>query len=245
VDGARAPGGPSTAPTRGDRRRPATKGERTREHLFRTALDLFERQGFEATTLRDIASSAGVSLGLLYRYYPGKDALVLELYEELTEDFMKRTARLPAAPWPVRATFALRASLDVLGPHRDSLRALLGTTTIESQGPLLVPGRSLPHARVEARFVEAVAGAEDAPPEAERLGRALYLLHLVVLLFWLLDRSPRQSATVLALALLEQWAPFVSEAAKVPGVAMLASEAGKLLELGILGSVDETKGDSA
>ena len=220
----------------------ASKGERTRFLLFRTALALFEEKGFDQTTLRDIASSAGVSLGLLYRYFPGKDALVLELYEELTEDFLKATATLPVAVWPVRAMVALRASLDVLGPHRESLRALLGTTTIEREGPLLVPGRALPHTRVEARFVEAVTGATDAPADGERLGRSLYLVHLVVLLFWLLDRSPRQAATERALSLLEQWAPLISGAAENPVLLGLAAEVGKLLEFGVLGA-SETSND--
>lgn len=230
---ARTKGTPPAA--RGGEKGPS-KGERTRLLLFRSALALFEEKGFEGTTLRDIASSAGVSLGLLYRYFPGKDALVLELYEVLTEDFLKATAALPVSTWPVRAMFALRASLAVLGPHRDSLRALLGTTTIEREGPLLVPGRALPHARVEARFVEAVTGATDAPANGERLGRSLYLVHLVVLLFWLLDRSPRQVATDRALSLLDRCAPLISEAANNPTVAGLADEIGTLLELGVLGA---------
>lgn len=213
-----------------------SKGERTRLLIVRSALALFEEKGFDGTTLRDIASRAGVSLGLLYRYFSGKDALVLELYEELTEDFLEATASLPIATWPVRAMFALRSSLDVLRPHRESLRALLGTTTIEHQGPLLVPGRALPHARVEARFVEAVTGASDAPPDGERLGRSLYLVHLIALLFWLLDRSPRQVATDRALALLDRYAPLISQAADYPMVAGLAGEVGRLLELGMLGT---------
>jgi AcrR family transcriptional regulator len=214
--------------------------------LFRTALALFQEKGFDGTTLRDIASSAGVSLGLLYRYFPGKDALVLELYEGLTEDFLKATTSLSDAAWPVRAIAALRASLEVLGPHRESLRALLGTTTIEREGPLLVPGRALPHARVEARFarfVEAVTGALDAPEDGERLGRSLYLVHLVVLLFWLLDRSPRQVATGRALSLLERCAPLISEAANNPAVVALAAEVGKILELGVLGEPETSGGE--
>lgn len=220
-----------------------SKGARTKEHLFRTALELFRKKGFDDTTLRDIASEADVSLGLLYRYFPGKDALVLELYEELTEDFEEATATLPDGPWPVRVMIALRSSLDVLRPHRDALRALLGTTTIEKEGPLLVPGRALPHGRVEARFVEAVTGSTEPPEGAERLGRSLYLVHLVVLLFWLLDRSPRQIATDRALALLDAWAPFAAEAAKNPMTRTIASEVGKILDLGVLGiSGEEPKG---
>jgi AcrR family transcriptional regulator len=237
---------PKATPAVGKRAgRGPSKGERTRLLIFRSALALFEEKGFDGTTLRDIASRAGVSLGLLYRYFPGKDALVLELYEDLTEDFLKATAALPAATWPVRAMFALRASLEVLGTHRESLRALLGTTTIEREGPLLVPGRALPHARVEARFVEAVTGATDAPADSERLGRSLYLVHLVVLLFWLLDRSPRQVATDRALSLLDRCAPLISQAANNPMVAGLGVEIGKLLELGVLGGSETSSGPGA
>src|SRR5262245_42460818 len=89
---------------------PRKKGERTREHLVKTAFALFEKKGFEQTTLRDIASRAKVSLGLLYRYYPSKDALVVELYEELSKEFERRAAELPNGMWHDRFLVALRTS---------------------------------------------------------------------------------------------------------------------------------------
>ena len=45
-------------------------------------------------SLRQIATRAKVSLGLLYRYYPSKDALVLELYDELSREFVTRATPL-------------------------------------------------------------------------------------------------------------------------------------------------------
>ena len=39
---------------------PRKKGERTRAHLVKTAFSLFETKGFERTTLRDIATAAGL-----------------------------------------------------------------------------------------------------------------------------------------------------------------------------------------
>ena len=47
---------------------PATlgkKGEMTRQQILSAALNLFRERGFDAATMRDIAESAGMSLGLL------------------------------------------------------------------------------------------------------------------------------------------------------------------------------------
>ena len=51
--------------------------------------------------------------------------------------------------------------------------------------------------RVERAFTAAVSAANDAPSAdiAEALGRLLYLIHLAIILWWLLDKSPEQRAT--------------------------------------------------
>ena len=59
------------------------EGEATRRRLYETAIRLIGEQGYEATTLRDVAKRAGVSAGLLYRYFPSKRSVVLALYDEL------------------------------------------------------------------------------------------------------------------------------------------------------------------
>src|SRR4051812_47341094 len=72
------------------------EGEATRARLYAVALRLIGRRGYERTTLRQIAASARVSVGLLYRYFPSKQAVLLALYGELSERFAERaTARMP------------------------------------------------------------------------------------------------------------------------------------------------------
>ena len=47
-----------------------------RERILRAARGCFERHGFHAAAMTDIASAAEMSPGLIYRYFPGKDAIV-------------------------------------------------------------------------------------------------------------------------------------------------------------------------
>ena len=74
--------------------------------------------------------------------------------------------------------------------------------------------------RVQDVFVQAVVGASDAPrgETAPALGRLLYLLHLGVLLWWLLDKSPAQRATDALVTLLERAGALIAVALRIPTV---------------------------
>jgi len=50
------------------------------------------------------------------------------------------------------------------------------------------------------------------------LGRLLYFVHLAILLFWLLERSPGQRATQAMLALLRRGMPLAAASLRLPGV---------------------------
>jgi AcrR family transcriptional regulator len=58
------------------------QAEWRRERLLDAALEVFVGKGFDGATVKDIAASAGVTQGLLYHYFPGKDALLETLLRE-------------------------------------------------------------------------------------------------------------------------------------------------------------------
>src|SRR5689334_13797467 len=58
----------------------SAKAEETANAILNAALDLFRQEGFESTTMRDIAQKAGVATGAAYYYYPSKDAIVMDFY---------------------------------------------------------------------------------------------------------------------------------------------------------------------
>ncbi len=61
------------------------KNSRKREEIINAALELIAEHGFHGAPMAMIAEKAGVGAGTIYRYFPGKDALITELYHELED----------------------------------------------------------------------------------------------------------------------------------------------------------------
>jgi AcrR family transcriptional regulator len=193
------------------------QGEATRQALYDAAIARFASDGYEATTLRAIADDAGVSPGLLYRYFPSKQAVVLALYQERSAAYAA-SAVLPAGGWPPRIVAALRHSLVVLGPHRAVLAAVLPALLADAEGGLLSPAAAGARADVEGVFHSAVKDSSMPPPSADAMARLAYGLQLLVILFWVLDRSEAQGATDGLLGWLERAVPMASMGLWLPGV---------------------------
>jgi len=70
-----------SAPKRGRSRRK----ERSRERVIQAALDLFVRQGFDETTVRQIVAAGGISMRTFFRYFPTKLDLAFPRSEEGSE----------------------------------------------------------------------------------------------------------------------------------------------------------------
>jgi len=58
---------------------PQTKGEKRREQLLAAALELFAAEGYDRATTRAIAEKTGVTEAALFKYFPTKRELFLEV----------------------------------------------------------------------------------------------------------------------------------------------------------------------
>lgn len=63
-------------------RKPQARGRATRARLLEAARDLFTRQGFEGTSIGDVAQKAGIGVGTVYHHFPDKRTLLLELLDD-------------------------------------------------------------------------------------------------------------------------------------------------------------------
>jgi AcrR family transcriptional regulator len=213
------------------------EGEATRQRVYAAAIALITERGYEAATLREMATLAGVSPALLYRYFPNKRSVVLALYDQLSETFAQQAAEMPRGKWRERFVFALELSLRTLGPHRVTLRALAPVMVGDADEGVFAQNTAFSRARVQSIFQDAVAGATDAPrrPLAESVGRVLYLAHLGVILWWLLDRSPRQRATKALVALIRQTLPSAALTLHLRPIRGFIQSADALFREGLLG----------
>lgn len=66
------------------RRSQASKQARRRQ-IMEEALRVFSEQGYHATSVTDVVQAAGVARGTFYLYFDGKEAIFLELLDDLLE----------------------------------------------------------------------------------------------------------------------------------------------------------------
>ena len=214
------------------------QGAAAKDRLYAIAMRLIAQRGYEATTLRDIAKEASVSVGLLYRYFPSKQAVVIALYDELSTEYGRHVEAMRPGKWRDRFIFALNTSLHVLEPHQMALRALTPVLVGDPEESIFAASTAFSRLRVQRVFEKAVTDATDAPnrPLAEALGRLLYLVHLAVLLWWLLDKSPHQRATSALVSLTQQLLPSAALALRAPPVRRFVISVDELIREALFGN---------
>ena len=178
---------------------PGANGERKRDATRRTllarALALFQRRGVEATTMRDIARAARLSLGAAYYYFPSKEALVFAFYEDNQAELEAAFARTTGTPRE-RLGAVFHDRLTSLGPYRKMLAAIVGRL-VDPGDPLsaLSAQQRALRARGIAVFARALDGAHLPPEAAALAAHALWLLMMGFLLLHVHDESPGQART--------------------------------------------------
>ena len=68
---------------------PAKTDHAIRERLLSSAIQLFTRKGYTATTVREIVTAAGVTKPVLYYYFRHKEGIYLELIRDAFAEFDK------------------------------------------------------------------------------------------------------------------------------------------------------------
>jgi AcrR family transcriptional regulator len=66
------------------------KKQKTKEAIHRAAMRLFQKRGYEETTVEQIAAAAEISPSTFFNYFPSKDDVVmLDIYDPMTINMLK------------------------------------------------------------------------------------------------------------------------------------------------------------
>ncbi|GAA4149742.1 TetR family transcriptional regulator [Actinomadura keratinilytica] len=151
------------------------KKQRTRMALIDAALDLFLAQGYEQTTIDEIAAAVQVSQRTFFRYFAAKEDVLFGYMSEFDHLLLAELAARPARERPFTALFeALRGLLRAIaegdpadaGRFRRVLRVVEGT-------PALAAGQMARFAATEETLAAAIARRQGVDPARDIRPRLL------------------------------------------------------------------------
>src|SRR5580658_343250 len=142
------------------------KGEQTRRHIFECALALFRENGFDATTMQQVAARADVVKSAAYYYFPGKEAIIQAYYEMLQAEqericdaVFARSSKLK-----VRLQAAMETKFDLVQDDRKLLGVVFRYTG-EPEHPLSCLGSGTAHIRKDSIEVFSRAIGDEKLPK--------------------------------------------------------------------------------
>lgn len=134
--------------------------------LVDAALCLFATQGYEATSIRAIASEAGMSLGLLYNYFKSKDELLEEIFRRGVADINASFAALEEAQLSGIAQH-IRHTVKLLKERKDFWRLFHGIRMQSAVVQQLMSEMQAQTAIIEDRIRQNLVEAGIPFPELE------------------------------------------------------------------------------
>jgi AcrR family transcriptional regulator len=157
-----------------------------RDRLVDAAFDLFDEQGYEQTTVDDIAARAGVGRTTFFRYYRSKEQVIFPDHERTMAAIRERLATSTADTALVAVAETVRLVLMHYVEEGDRARRRYALT---SRVPALREREIVSVARYQRLFREFIGGwmhpARGAALRAEVMASAVVSAHNHVLRRWL------------------------------------------------------------
>lgn len=169
--------------------------EQTRRQIVASAVDLMTRQGFDGTTMKDIARAAGIGDATIYKYFPTKDRIVLGYFDEVAQAALADTLATPGL-----VEYGLQEKLQrltdaVLERLLADREFVAEARAVTRRAPLALLSEPFAARRAlreaVASFLDAAeASGEIEPCDFKGLAGGLYTDYLAgVVAYWLADES--------------------------------------------------------
>jgi AcrR family transcriptional regulator len=169
--------------------------QRTRKSLREALMALILEEGYDEISIQDITEKANLGRATFYLHFKDKDELLLEVMDQLIEDFLGRVPQLTEAHWRLEDTKTIVKLFDFAAEYFDLYRILI----IGSGG--ITAARQLQHSIAEniKRFIEdeiKLHGTEPAVPVDFIANH--FTGSLLATIYWWLDNDLPYSAEEMA-----------------------------------------------
>ncbi|MBF0492208.1 MAG: TetR family transcriptional regulator [Deltaproteobacteria bacterium] len=176
------------------------KAKKTRAQILQAALELFYENGFEKTTLRDVAKKSGMALGATYYYFHSKEEMVFEFYAQTHEEALVRNALIvsESTKFQKRLKALIDFKFEQLMPYRPFIGALARFAANPSHplSPFSQPSKPYRDQAI-AMFEQIIEGSDIKIPSPIKhsLPTLLWAYQMALTLFWINDSSAGQEHT--------------------------------------------------
>jgi AcrR family transcriptional regulator len=211
------------------------KSDETRTRILDAALALFRERGFERSTMREVAQSAGMAVGAAYYYFDSKDAIVLAFYARAQAEMSAGIAESldRATTLEARLRAVIERKFEYFRPNRRLMGAL--SAHADPEHPVSPFGKETRAIREEdvALFERAVTESGVKLPDTVRpyLARLLWMYQMGLILFWVYDNSAGQKRTELLYEKTLKMLLVTLKIARLPLLRPLHRLAGELLQV--------------
>lgn len=135
---------------------------KTREAIRTATFALVERQGYDATTIEQIAERAEVSPSTVFRYFPTKEDIVVT--DEYDEPLLAELAARPAdEPWADSVRYVIRKAIQLAMAEQPDVTVLRARLTLEVPAVRSRMAESL--SETGRLLTEAIAGRTGLDPD--------------------------------------------------------------------------------
>ena len=166
-----------------------------------------------------------------------------EAYARLAAASQAHIETLPMETIMVRFQKLMRHQFAIMPEHRTALGDMLAARI--QQGTDFHPSPETQKA-MQAVFFEVVCGARDTLPEKQRQGMStvLYTVHLLMILFWLIDRTEGNRATFMLVDFTTEAFSLLRPLLLMPLAGASLNRLAAILELVFDSNVSEQPGDA-
>jgi TetR/AcrR family transcriptional regulator, cholesterol catabolism regulator len=191
------------------------QGSQTRQKIFETSLELFNRHGYDNVTIDDICEKIGVSKGAFYTHFKSKDQVVLENFIHLNSFYDDVIGEIPAKKNSLEKMFLFQQKImkNISSIGYEAVKLVYHLETAQHKKKSFLISKKISLYRIITALVREgqKSGAIRKDKSADTIASMMVQIYRGIILDWCLDNGGHD-----LVASINGMMPFIYEAIRPP-----------------------------